>query len=53
MYTSDEQNEKKIKETIPFAVASKKNKIFRKIFNLFSELQNLYSENYKACISLH
>ena len=44
LYTNNERSEKEIKETIPFTIASKKNKIPRGI-NLPMEAKHLYSEN--------
>ena len=46
LYANNELLESKIKETIPFTVASKRIKYLG--INLTKDVKNLYSENYKT-----
>ena len=46
LYTNDERSERKIKETIPFTITSKRTKHLG--INLPKEAKDLYSENYKT-----
>ena len=46
LYTSNEKSEKKIKESIPFTIATKRIKYLG--INLPNETKELYTENYKT-----
>ena len=46
LYTNNERSERKIKETLPFTVATKRIKYLG--INLPKEVKDLYSENYKT-----
>ena len=46
LYINDEKSEREIKETLPFAIATKRIKYPR--INLLKETKDLYAENYKA-----
>ena len=46
LYTNDEQSERKIKETLPFTIATKRIKYIG--INLPKETKGLYTENYKT-----
>ena len=46
LYTKNEKSERKIKETIPFTIATKRMKYLG--INLPKEEKDLYSENYKT-----
>ena len=46
LYTNDEKSERKIKETLPFTIATKRKKYLG--INLPKEAKDLYSENYKT-----
>ena len=46
LYTNDEKSEREIKETLPFAIATKRIKYLG--INLPKEVKDLYSENYKT-----
>ena len=46
LYTNNEKSEREIKESIPFTIATKKNKILG--INLPKETKELYMENYKT-----
>ena len=46
LYTNDEQSEREIKETLPFAIATKRIKYLG--INLPKEAEDLYAENYKT-----
>ena len=46
LYTNNERTERKIKETIPFTIATKKVKCLG--INLPKETKDLYIENYKT-----
>ena len=46
LYTNNEKTEREIKETIPFAIATKRTKFLR--MNLPKETKDLYIENYKT-----
>ena len=46
LYTNNEKSEREIKESIPFTIATKKNKILG--INLPKETKELYAENYKT-----
>ena len=48
LYTSNEKIKREIKETIPFTIAMKKNKIKYLGINLPKETKDLYIENYKT-----
>ena len=44
LYTNDEKNEREIKETLPFTIATKRIKYLG--INLSKETKDLYAENY-------
>ena len=46
LYTNDETSEREIKETLPFAIATKRIKYLG--INLPTETKHLYAENYKT-----
>ena len=46
LYTNDEKSESKIKETLPFTIATKRKKYLE--INLPKETKELYAENYKT-----
>ena len=46
LYTNDEKSERKIKETLPFTIATKRIKYLG--INLPKETKDLYAENYKT-----
>ena len=46
LYTNDEKYERKIKETLPFTIATKRIKYLR--INLPKETKDLYAEKYKT-----
>ena len=46
LYTNDEKAERKIKETLPFTIATKRIKYLA--VNLPKETKDLYAENYKT-----
>ena len=46
LYTKDEKSERKIKETLPFTIATKRIKYLG--INLPKETKDLYAENYKT-----
>ena len=46
LYTNNKQSERKIKETIPFTIATKRIKYLG--INLLKETKDLYAENYKT-----
>ena len=46
LYTNNERSEREIKKTIPFTIASKRIKYLG--INLYKEVKDLYSENYKT-----
>ena len=46
LYTNNEKSEREIKETIPFAIATKRIKYLG--LNIPKETKNLYIENYKT-----
>ena len=46
LYTNNERSERKIKETIPFTIATKRRKHLR--INLPKEVKDFYAENYKT-----
>ena len=46
LYTNNEKSEKKIKESIPFTIATRRIKYLR--INLPKETKELYTENYKT-----
>ena len=46
LYTNDEKSERKIKETLPFTIATKRIKYLG--INLPRETKDLYEENYKT-----
>ena len=46
LYTNDKKSEREIKETLPFAIATKRIKYLGK--NLPRETKDLYAENYKT-----
>ena len=48
LYTNNKLSERKIKETIPFTIASERIKYLG--INLPKEVKNLYSENYKTLV---
>ena len=48
LYTNNEKSERKIKETIPFTIATKRIKYLR--INRPKEAKDLYSENYKTLL---
>ena len=46
LYTNDEKSEREFRETLPFAIATKRIKYLG--INLPKEVKDLYSENYKT-----
>ena len=48
LYTTDEQSEREIKETLPFTIATKTIKYLG--INLPRETKDLYAENYKTLL---
>ena len=46
LYTNDETSEREIKETLPFAIATKRIKYLG--INLPTETKHLYAQNYKS-----
>ena len=48
LYTNNEKSEREIKESIPFAIATKRIKYLG--INLPKETKELYIENYKALV---
>ena len=48
MYTNNEKTEREIKETIPFTIAKKMNKIKYLGISLAKETKELYTENYNT-----
>ena len=49
LYTNDEKSERKIKETLPFTIATKRIKYLG--INLPKGTKDLYAENYKTLMT--